>query len=89
MTILETILEVFEEEKFEAVPGFDEAVIGVDDKSMRLIYSVTKCYKVLSKDMTLEDAKQYFDFNIYGAYLGEKMPIFCWDTFITFDDTDA
>jgi hypothetical protein len=29
-----------------------------------------------------EMALEYFDFNIYGAYVGDKTPIWCQDNFI-------
>lgn len=46
---------------------------------MRLIYSVSKCIEILSKDMSEEDAVEYFNFNVSSAYLGEKTPIWCLD----------
>lgn len=47
--MLETILENYSEEEFLKADGFDEAIIGVDEKTMRLIYSVSKCLKILEK----------------------------------------
>ena len=59
--------------------GFDEAVIGVECNDMRLIYSVSKCLKILEKDMNETDALEYFTYNVSGAYVGEKTPIWCWE----------
>jgi hypothetical protein len=59
--------------------GFDDAIIGIDSDSMRLIYSVSKCIEILSKDMDEEEAVEYFDFNVRGSYVGEKTPIWCTD----------
>ncbi len=79
--MLEKILEKYENEAFLKADGFDEAIIGVDDGSMRLIYSVKKCVEILSKEMLEEDALDYFYFNVNGAYMGEKTPIWCNDYF--------
>ena len=48
---------------------------------MRLIYSVSKCLEILQKDMNEIDAMEYFTYNISGAYVGEKTPIWCWDNY--------
>lgn len=62
--------------------GFDDAIIGIEESTYRLIYSVTKCIDILVKDqgMTEDDAIEYFWFNVAGSYVGEKTPIWCNDT---------
>jgi hypothetical protein len=82
--MLEQLLEYFEEEEFLKADGFDEAVIGVEESSMRLIYSVTKCLEILvtNEEMSLEEAIEYFDFNVRSAYVGDKTPIWCEDGFM-------
>jgi len=81
MNILEIILENNPDDTFLKADGFDEAVIGIDEMSGRLIYSTTKCLEILVKDseMTMEEAIEYFDYNVLGAYMGEQTPIFCND----------
>lgn len=79
--MLESIKEKFYDEEFLIADGFNDAIIGVDEKSMRLIYSVSKCIDILKKDMSEEEALEYFDYNISGAYMGEKTPIWCYDDF--------
>jgi len=37
--------------------------------------------EILSKEMLEEDALDYFYFNVNGAYMGEKTPIWCNDYF--------
>ena len=76
-----TILETFPDEEFMFMDGFDEAIIGIDTQSMRIVYSVETIMQILGKDMSNEDAIEYFDFNIDGAYLGDKTPIYCRDKF--------
>jgi hypothetical protein len=81
MSIRSEIMEIFPEDEFLFADGFDEAIIGVDQPSMRLIYSVTKCLIALQREMSQEDAREYFEFNVSGAYMGEKTPIWCMDEF--------
>jgi|TARA_R100001594_G_scaffold144506_1_gene193635 hypothetical protein len=62
--------------------GFDEAIIGVTYDMVvqkeRLIYSVDKCVEILVKrdEMTSEEAIEYMDFNVLGAYIGKDQPVF-------------
>jgi hypothetical protein len=81
MTMLENILEYYSDEEILKAEGFDEAILGYDELSGRLIYSVQKCLDILVEDMSYEDALEYFSFNISGAYVGEKTPIWCVDNF--------
>jgi len=59
--------------------GFDQAVLGVEESTMRLIYSVKKCIEILTEDMSEEDALEYFNYNTLRSYVGEKTPIWCHD----------
>jgi len=77
--MIDKIVEWFPEDEVLVADGFDDAIIGIDSNSMRLIYSVSKCIEILSKDMDEEEAVEYFDFNVRGSYVGEKTPIWCTD----------
>jgi hypothetical protein len=77
--MLESVLEKYPDEEFLIADGFNAAILGVDEKSMRLIYSITKCIEILMEDMSEEEAFEYFYYNVSGAYMGEKTPIFCDD----------
>lgn len=79
--MIDEILEAYPDEVFLKADGFDEAIIGVNEYPMKLIYSVKRCIEILEKDMSTEDAIEYFNFNVYGAYVGEQTPIWCWDNF--------
>lgn len=79
--MIELIIENYNEATFLKADGFDAACIGVEEIDMRLIYSVTKCLEILMEDMSEEDAMEYFTFNVSGAYVGEKTPIWCWDNY--------
>jgi hypothetical protein len=77
--MLESIIEQYEEETFLKADGFDQAVLGVEESTMRLIYSVKKCIEILTEDMSEEDALEYFNYNTLRSYAGEKTPIWCHD----------
>jgi len=83
--MLDQIIESYPDEELLIADGFDKAIIGVDEKSMRLIYSVSKCLEIIIIDsqsgMSYEEAIEYFEFNVSGSYMGEKTPIWCYDYF--------
>ena len=81
--MLEGIVQYFQDEEILKADGFDDAVIGIDTGTMRLIYSVTRCVEILIVGgMDMNDAIEYFDFNVRGSYVGEKTPIWCDDMYI-------
>lgn len=81
--MLDAIVENYYDEEILKADGFDDAVIGIEPGSMRLIYSVSKCIDILIEEgMTQEDAIEHFDFNVSGSYVGEKTPIWCYDMFL-------
>ena len=75
---LQEILENYPEEEILKADGFDRAVIGIDPESMRLVYDRNLMFDILVTDegMDPEDAIEHLDFNVYGAYVGEKTPIY-------------
>jgi hypothetical protein len=79
--MLNKIIVWLPEDQFLKADGFDEAIIGLEVSTNRLIYSVSKCIKILSEQMEEEEAVEYFEYNIRGAYVGELTPIFCQDNF--------
>jgi len=79
--MINKIIENYYEEDFLKADGFDDAIIGIEQNEMRLIYSVSKCLKILEQDMSETDAIEYFTYNVSNSYVGEKTPIWCWDNF--------
>jgi hypothetical protein len=75
MTILNKILDDYPEEGFVKADGLDDAIIGVWSEG-RLVYSVDKVIEILMKDMTEQEAIEFYEFNIECAYVGERTPIF-------------
>lgn len=58
--------------------GFDDAIIGVVERIglQAICYDTHKVIKILMKDMSEEDAWDYYSFNMLGAYVGESTPVF-------------
>jgi len=82
--MLDAIVESFPEEEILKADGFDSAVIGIDTNTMRLIYSNTKCLEILmNRDgMSMDEAVEFFHYNVSGSYVGEKTPIWCEDGYV-------
>jgi hypothetical protein len=78
MTKLDELIEKFPECEFLIADGFDDAIIGIEWSSERVVYCVSKCLDILIErdGMTYSEAIEYFDFNVSSAYVGEKTPIF-------------
>jgi len=74
---LEEIVEAWPEETFLKADGFDDAIIGVDSQTMRLIYSRSQMVDILvNQGMDEDEAIEYLEFNTYCAYMGEQTPIY-------------
>lgn len=69
--------------------GFDDAFIGYtlihQTGKMVAVYDSELCIEILMdrekiiddfEEKTLEDAQEYFEFNVLGAYVGEGTPLF-------------
>ena len=58
--------------------GFDKAIVGVVHRmnTMAICYDKNKVIEILMEDMSYEDAIEYFEFNIAGAWVGESTPFF-------------
>ena len=60
--------------------GFDEAILGAArqfNQPEKLIYDYVKCVEILMSrdDMTRDEAVEFMEFNVVGAYVGEETPI--------------
>lgn len=63
--------------------GFDDALLGVVECKGRptvALYERQRCIAILMErdDMTLEEAEEYFSFNVVDAYVGERTPAFLY-----------
>ena len=77
---LSTILENYSFEELIKADNFDDAVVGIEVNTLRLVYSIDKMIVILTKDdeMTYEDAIEYLEFNVFCAYVGERTPIYIY-----------
>ena len=81
--MLDSIVENYPDEEILKADGLDDAVIGIDEGSYRLIYSKTKCIEIfVNEGMDVEDALEHYYYNVVGSYVGEKTPIWCEDTLL-------
>ena len=81
--MLDSIVENYPDEEILKADGLDDAVIGLDEGSYRLIYSKTKCIEIfVNEGMDVEDALEHYYYNVVGSYVGEKTPIWCEDTLL-------
>lgn len=60
--------------------GFDEALIGFSQRMnepMLAVYAYEKMVQILmdNDDLSYDDAVEYVDFNVVGAWVGEQTPI--------------
>jgi hypothetical protein len=63
--------------------GFDDAIIGIATRCAQkdlIAYDVPKCLTILMErdGMTEEEAQEFFDFNVVGAWVGDNTPIFIY-----------
>lgn len=74
------ILDMYPDYEFMFADGFDDAILGVSERfgsEPIVCYDKRKVLKKLEEDgMTEEEAIEYFEYNIIGAYVGEKTPEF-------------
>lgn len=61
--------------------GFDDAIIGIAERinlGPVVAYSIEQIINIMVErdGMSYEEAYEYFDFNILGAWVGENTPIF-------------
>jgi hypothetical protein len=56
--------------------GFDDAIIGYDEKG-RIVYDADKMCEILTQNegMTEEDAWEHLSYNVFGGYVGEYTPL--------------
>ena len=58
--------------------GLDDACVGyvtIDDVTV-LCYSVDECIEIfVNQGMSWEDAREHFEFNVEGAYVGQRTPL--------------
>lgn len=78
--VRERLSEIYGEDLlFMDGPEFDEAILGVAERAggqTAVAYDVGRVLEVLEREMSPDEAREYFDFNIGCAYVGEKTPVY-------------
>lgn len=80
MNARKKLSEQNEEILFLTEKTYDKALVGIVTqfgKPTIACYDKNKIIKILTKDgMTKDEAEEFFEFNIVGAYVGESTPCF-------------
>ena len=79
----ETVAELIRDENPEALlaDGFEDAFIGVARRCGQptlVTYDYDQCVDILMKrdGMSYEEASEFFEFNVVGAWMGEGTPLY-------------
>jgi hypothetical protein len=67
-----------EDETILLADGFESAFIGIARQfnTAFAVYDRDKCIEILTENMSHEEAEEYFQYNVEGAYVGENTPAF-------------
>ena len=77
--ILDNYVDEFYPDEDIIIPdGFEKAFVGIATQFNKpiAIFDRQKCLEILCRDMSYEDAVDYFSYNVEGAYVGENTPAF-------------
>lgn len=75
----ERIMYEIEDAIFLEPKSFDEAIIGIAYRfgmEPVVTYDRTIVVDILAREMTREEAEEFFEFNTIGAWMGDLTPIF-------------
>jgi hypothetical protein len=67
------------EEELLVADGFDDCILGIGEQFNRtfVVYDRGKMIASLVRQgMELDDAEEYFEFNILGSFVGDSTPCF-------------
>ena len=72
----EQLMEILAEEECLTADGFEDALVGCTyGANVVAVYDINKMIEILVEEgMEYEDAVEFLDYNIVGAYVGEKTP---------------
>jgi hypothetical protein len=80
MNMREALADLDEDLLFMDPESFDEAIIGYIERANSppvVCYNKDKVLEILMKDgMNWEEAEEYYYYNVVGAYVGERTPVF-------------
>lgn len=74
------LMDIAEEHECLVADGFEDCILGLMysfGSELTIAYDYDKVIAKLMKDgMDYEEAVEYWGFNIVGAYVGEKTPVY-------------
>jgi hypothetical protein len=80
LNIREELAEIWDQDLlFMSEPEYDQAIIGVMERaggSPVIAYDTQKILEILERSMPIEDAQEFFEYNILGAYMGDRTPVY-------------
>jgi hypothetical protein len=77
MTKRDQLLAFVPDDTLLFADGFDDAILGLDTLSLRVVYSKQQMIQILiDEDMTPEDAIEFLEYNTWNTYVGEQTPIY-------------
>ena len=67
-----------EDQEITLANGYEDAFVGIATQfnNTFAVYDRAKCIDILAKDMSYDEAEEYFQFNVEGAWVGESTPAF-------------
>lgn len=78
MSIADDLADMWPDDDILQIDGYDSAIIGVGERCGQvpvLVYDGAKIMEMLLLDMDEDDAHEWYDFNIAGAWLGNNTPL--------------
>lgn len=82
MNSVQKIKEMYPDEELLFLEGFDDCILGtVYGIGLPVLLACYDAEKVVQRlmrdnDMKRDDAVEFFEFNIAGAYFGDRTPVF-------------
>ena len=76
---LEKKITKWSEEEILTADGFDDAIVGLARRPnlVTVAYDVNKMLKIMvDAGMTDEEAREFFEFNVVDAWMGENTPVY-------------
>mgnify|MGYP003149665769 FL=1 len=72
----EQLMDILAEEECLTADGFEDALVGCTyGANVVAVYDINKMIEVLVEEgMEYDDAVEFLDYNVVGAYVGEKTP---------------
>lgn len=80
ITYKDVLMSALEDNECLIADGFDDALIGISaGMNPVAVYDHDLCVDILMKEgMTDEEAVEHMNFNVTGAYVGDKTPVFVY-----------